>query len=93
MKEANEFIKFVLKVREWESQLGGTVLIEHPEDLGVRATGDPGPIWRWPELKRAADDHNWTKGALAQSDWGRAFEKPTRFLTNLQGFHECLAIG
>ena len=35
----------------------------------------------------------WFCGALLQSDWGRAFLKPTRFLSNLTGFASSLALG
>ena len=93
VEEANDFIKFVLRACKIESQLGGAILIEHPEDLGARAAGDPGSIWRWPELRQLAAEEGWATGALAQSDWGRAFEKPTRFLTNLEGFLTCLDLG
>ena len=93
MSEANIFVDFVLSVLKAQAKTGGKVLLEHPEDLGRRRQGDPGSVWRWPQVKELAERHGLSTGALLQSSWGRAFPKPTRFLHNLPAFERDLRPG
>ena len=93
VRDANSFIDFVVEVAGEMSRAGGYVLIEHPEDLGSRRSGDPGSIWRWPKVREAANKFEWSTGAFYQSDWGRSFSKPTRFLFNLPNVGEFVQEG
>ena len=43
--------------------------------------------------KAVGGDVGWKTGALMQSDWGRTFAKPTRFVYHLPGFEPALVNG
>ena len=90
---ANLFVDFVVNLLNAQGDVGGWALLEHPEDLGRRAEGVPASIWRWPSVRALVDRAGWQTGALMQSDWGRAFAKPTRFLFCLPGFAASLWCG
>jgi hypothetical protein len=83
----------VVALLEAQAKTGGYAVVEHPEDLGVRKLGDPGSIWRWPGVRALVDEESWRSGALLQSEWGRTFAKPTRFLYYLPGFEDILKDG
>ena len=71
-----------------------TGLLEHPEDLGVVHGGDhPGCSWHFNNVRALLDISEVITGALAQSDWGRPYPKPTRLLGRLPGMQDILAVG
>ena len=90
---ANLLIDFVVALSEAQAVSGGLALVEHPEDLGSRRLGDPGSIWRWPSVRALEEKAGLQTGALMQSDWGRSYAKPTRFMYNLAGFEALVKNG
>ena len=73
MKEGNAFMNFSLEILEMQYDLSASnmVLLEHPEDLGRRAQGDPGYSWRWRRVRSFGEQEGMQTGVLRQSDWGR----------------------
>ena len=90
---ANLFVDFSVELLQAQAAGRRWGLLEHPEDLGARRAGIPGSIWRWPAVRALVEHPGWTTGALLQSAWGRAFAKPTRFVTSLPGFSSSLFPG
>ena len=90
--EGNLFADFSVQVVQAQVKLGKHALLEHPEDLGQAPRGDPGSLWRWPEVRRLVEGGCRT-GAFLQSAWGRPFPKHTRLLYTLSGLDSVLAAG
>ena len=93
IQQGNLFVDFVVELLAAQGALGRWAVLEHPEDLGRRSSGVPASIWRWPAVRRLAEQDKWQTGALLQSSWGRAFAKPTRFVYCLPGFAASLFAG
>ena len=69
-------------------------LMEHPEDLGKVRCGDhPGSVWHVERVKAILALHGVSWGALAQSDFGAPYPKPTRLLGHLLGLHNLVHVG
>ena len=66
----------------------GLVILEHPEDLGKVGKDVPGSIWQFESIKELTSQHNVVTGAIRQSDFGTAYQKPTRLLGRLPGLSE-----
>ena len=61
-------------------------LLEHPEDLGAVSSGlYPGSLWRFSNILDLLNFKDVEWGAIAQSDWGTPYVKPTRLLGRLRG--------
>ena len=59
-------------------------LLEHPEDLGMTATGHtPASIWQLPEAVALYTHENVMTFAVYQCQFGAASPKPTRFLSSI----------
>ena len=77
-------------------QLGngpGLVILEHPEDLGKVGNDMPGSIWQFEAVRKLVDQPGVTTGALRQSDFGTAYQKPTRLVCRLPGIEDHLFVG
>ena len=62
--------------------------------LGQTADGhDPGSIWQWDQFRALANLPDVVTGVLRQSDYGTAYQKPTRFLGHLAGLGQLLFTG
>ena len=84
--------QFERKTEENEPDPQG--LMEHPEDLGTVECGDhPGSIWHFYNIVELLQFDRVEWGALAQSDFGRPYPKPTRLLGRFKGFGDLVAIG
>ena len=58
-------------------------LLEHPEDLGSAALGDPASIWQRPSAQALAA-RGYQRGAIYQCEWAPVgYSKPTGLLTNV----------
>ena len=70
-RAANDLVDFTVRALAAQAQqVEGTLLLEHPEDLGACAEGGhPGSIWQWPEVRRLLGFSEVKTGALFQSDW------------------------
>ena len=72
-------------------------ILGHPEDLGVvRAASPPqhpGSIWHFNAIKTLLDFPDVQWGALAQSDFGTPYLKPTRLLGRLPLLEEIIFVG
>ena len=64
------------------------VILEHPEDLGKAGTDVPGSIWQLESIKELASQSHVVTGAIRQSDFGTAYQKPTRLLGRLPGLSD-----
>ena len=96
VENANALIDLVVDAFQTQLSLSSAhiALLGHPEDLGLRlGGGNPGSIWRWPEIEALMKYPGMTWGALHQCDWGRPYKKPTRLLGRLEGLGEILASG
>ena len=95
-KAANTLVKFTAAALKAQgmSDPNAAFLLEHPEDLGRTKEGKaPASIWQLPEVQELGDIAGACSGALYQSDWGRAYAKPTRLLGRLQGLEDLLKVG
>ena len=84
----NEFVVFTINIFEAasEADLRPDLLLEHPEDLGVKESADPASIWQLAELKAAAEKHEGVYCmAFFQCQFSVDYAKPTRILTTLRG--------
>jgi len=94
--QANSFVDFSVDGLRAHLAVGKerTGVMEHPEDLGIVSTGDhPGCSWHFDNVRALGNVDGVVTGALAQSDWGRPYPKPTRLLGRLPGMQDMLYVG
>ena len=87
---ANELVDFSVRLLQaaaqapprdgWRRCRG---LLEHPEDLGSAALGEPASIWQWPEVV-ALGELGYRRVALYQCQWADVdYAKPTALLSTV----------
>ena len=96
---ANSLVDFstdALK-KQFQRSPEGLGIMEHPEDLGVvRNTSPPqhpGSIWHFKAMEELLTLPGVRWGALAQSDFGTSYPKPTRLLGRLPGLEQVVHLG
>ena len=81
VETANTFIQIMKEGFKIIHASKGLYLGEHPEDLGMAASGEvPASIWQDEEVRSLPDA---TSGAFFQCPFGAATSKPTRIVTNM----------
>lgn len=82
VEQANRFIEIMIEGFKEAAKAKAAYLGEHPEDLGVAASGElPATIWALPEVIALP---NVTTGALFQCPFGASTSKPTRLVSNFK---------
>ena len=85
-KLANILVDFTTRVLAAQMEnCPGLTILEHPEDLGRTGRDVPGSIWQLENVKALGDCKDVDTGAIRQSDFGTAYQKPTRLLGRLPG--------
>ena len=96
---ANTFVDFStdMLAAQFEQSADSMGVMEHPEDLGVvRYTTPPqhpGSAWHFTGTQKLLDYPGVIWGALAQSDFGTPYLKPTRLLGRVPGLEEVVYAG
>ena len=94
VKDSNVLIDFTIEVLTLQEKRGGHFLLEHPEDLGKRSSGqDPASVWQLETIQELGRRAGVVTGALRQSDWGEDYAKPTRFLGRWPGLETIVHVG
>ena len=82
VEHGNQLVSFSFSVCTAALQNSIPFLLEHPEDLGMTATGHtPASIWQLPEAVALYTHENVMTFAVYQCQFGAASPKPTRFLS------------
>lgn len=82
VQEANRFVEIMVEGFREAAKVQAAYLGEHPEDLGVAASGElPASIWSLQEIIGLPDV---CTGALFQCPFGAPTSKPTRLISNFQ---------
>ena len=80
VKDSNVLIDFTIEVLTLQEKRGGYFLLEHPEDLGKRSSGqDPASVWQLKSVQELGRRAGVVTGALRQSDWGWGLRKAHPF--------------
>ena len=88
-RSANILVDFTAKaLAEQLLNVPGLVILEHPEDLGKAGKDVPGSIWQFESIRELASQSSVVTGAIRQSDFGTAYQKPTRLLGRLPGLSD-----
>ena len=83
---ANTLVDFTAEVLSAQMDTSpGLTLLEHPEDLGKTGKDVPGSIWQLANIQALGKKDGVDNGAIRQSDFGTAYQKPTRLLGRLPG--------
>ena len=93
---ANAFVDFTVNVlsAHFGQNTRAAGLMEHPEDLGQVRTGHhPGSAWQFHNVRGLLRFAGVLWGALAQSDFGTRYPKPTRLLGRLDGLDKMIYEG
>jgi hypothetical protein len=96
MELNNSFVDFSVNMLEAHLNQSPDAmgLMEHPEDLGAVRTGaHPGSAWQFRNVRRLLGLPGVTWGALAQSDFGTPYPKPTRLLGRVVNLHKIIYEG
>ena len=80
-----------LAERAWDlyflaHEIGATYLGEFPEDLGLTSTGVPASFWQMQQFQEVLSFRDSKTFSVFQCEFGAATPKPTRFVTDLEGF-------
>ena len=80
-----------LAERAWDlyflaHEIGATFLGEFPEDLGLTSTGVPASFWQMQQFQEVLSFRDCKTFSVFQCEFGAATPKPTRFVTDLEGF-------
>ena len=93
-KIANTLVDFTAEVLAAQMDTSpGLTILEHPEDLGKTGKDIPGSIWQLANIQALGERSGVDTGAIRQSDFGTAYQKPTRLLGRLPGLSGCVFMG
>ena len=91
---ANTLVDFTAEVLAAQMETSpGLTILEHPEDLGKTGKDVPGSIWQLAKIRALESQGEVDTGAIRQSDFGTAYQKPTRLLGRLPGLAGHMFVG